>query len=135
MTTAAEHRVLYQLDIMTGAVLLNPSLAPATSTSHLRPAQVFVYRPRSAKGPAVRIRLAAGQPARELAAGDYLDFSPPSDQLLQVTLLPADGPEVQLPILPTGQAALYLECRPAEALPLRQVTDAEGAAAVTRLLK
>ena len=128
-----EKRAMFSFDPLTGGVSLDQAaIAPPLAA---RPAQVFVYRPRGAKGPAVRVRLADGQAARELVPGDYLDFSPPADQPIQVTLLPASGPEVPLLILPTGQAALYLECRPAEALPLRQVKEAVGAAAVTRLLK
>jgi hypothetical protein len=45
------------------------------------------------------------------------------------------GPEVYLAVTPTAETPTYLECRPAEASPLRQVKDAEGAAAITRLVK
>ena len=135
VTTTAEHRALYQLDIATGEVRLSPSAWAAPSTLHTRPTQVFVYRPRSAKGPAVRIQLADGQPAQELAAGSYLDFSPPANQPIRLSLLPAQGPAVELPLVPTSEAALYLECLPAAAEPLRQVKNATGAAALNRLVQ
>jgi hypothetical protein len=44
-----------------------------------RPTQLLIYRPRSAKGPTAQIRLAPDQPAQSLAAGEYLQFSPPAD--------------------------------------------------------
>lgn len=114
-----EHRVLYQLDLTTGVVSLSSSLGTATGAITARPTQVFIYRPRGTKGPAVRIQLAADQPAQALAAGDYLSFSPPADEPVQVRLLPATGPATLLPIIPTTEAPLYLECRPAEAIPRR----------------
>ncbi|GAB3634987.1 hypothetical protein GCM10027422_05770 [Hymenobacter arcticus] len=132
--TAADKRVLFTLSLLTGNVSLDqPSLNTSEVTA--RPTHLFIYRPRSAKGPPVRIRLAAGQPAQELAAGDYLTFEPASDQPVQVYLVPATGPEVSLVVTPTADAPTYLECRPAEATPLRQVKDDAGAEAVTRLVR
>ena len=124
----------YSLDLRTGRV--GPlELATNTSPSAERPTQVFVYRPRNAKGPAVRIRLGADQPVRELAAGDYLELAPVAGQPLQISLVPATGPEVPLAVVPTSEAPTYLECRPDEAVPLRQVAVEAGAAAINRLVK
>ena len=132
--SAVDNRVLFTLSLLTGNVSLDqPSLSAGGTAA--RPTQLFVYRPRSAKGPPVRIRLAADQPPQELAAGNYLTFEPASDQPLRVYLLPASGPEVALPVTPTSEVATYLECRPAEATPLRQVQEAAGAAAVTKLVR
>ena len=128
-----ERRAQFSFSPLTGSTSLDQgAIAPPLAT---RPTHLFVYRPRNAKGPAVRIRLAAGQPAQELAAGEFLTFEPASDQPVQVYLLPEAGPEASLTITPTAELPTYLECRPAAATPLRQVKDDEGAAAVTRLVK
>ena len=129
-----ENRALFTLSLLTGNVSLDQ---PSQNTSDVtaRPTHLFVYRPRSAKGAPVRIRLAAGQPAQELAAGDFLTFEPASDQPVQVYLVPATGPEVSVVVTPTAEIPTYLECRPAEGTPLRQVKDDAGAAAVTRLVR
>ena len=130
--SAADDRVLFTLSLLTGNVSLDQ---PTLSSAAARPTHLFVYRPRSAKGPAVRIQLAADGPAQELAAGDFLTFEPASDQPLRVRLLPASGPETSLDITPTSEVPTYLECRPTEAAPLRQVKSSEGAAAVTKLVR
>jgi len=128
-----ERRALFSFSPLTGSVSLDQgAIAPPLAT---RPTHLFVYRPRNAKGPAVRIRLANDEPAQELNAGDYLDFMPSADQQVQVCLLPATGPAVLLPIVPTAEAPTYLECRPNEPLPLRQVEGNTGAAALTRLVR
>jgi hypothetical protein len=127
-------RALFTLSLLTGNVSLDQP-SQNTSDATARPTHLFVYRPRAAKGPPVRIRLAAGQPAQELIAGDFLTFEPASDQPVQVYVVPATGPEVSLAVTPTADTPTYLECRPAAALPLRLVPDAEGAAAVTRMVK
>lgn len=129
---AADDRALFTLSLLTGNVSLDQ---PSPSAAATRPTQLFVYRPRNAKGPAVRIRLAADQPAQELAAGDFLTFEPASDQPLRVALLPTSGPETSLVVTPTSELPTYLECRPADAAPLRQVQSKEGAAAVTKLVR
>ena len=77
--STVDKRVLFTMSLLTGNVSLDqPSLSAGAAAA--RPTQLFVYRPRSAKGPPVRIRLAADQPPQELAAGDYLTFEPASDQ-------------------------------------------------------
>ena len=122
----------YGLDLRTGRIA--PLEAASVSTPQTeRPLQVFIYRPRGAKGPVARVRLGAGQPVQELAAGSYLEFVPLAGQPLQVSLLPDSGPEVSLAVTPTSEAAIYLECRPTEATPLRQVKNTTGTAAVSRL--
>jgi hypothetical protein len=132
-TPSLERRAQFSFSLLTGSTSLDQgAIAPPLAT---RPTHLFVYRPRNAKGPAVRIRLAADQPAQELAAGDFLTFEPASDQPVQVYLVPATGPEVSVVITPTAEVPTYLECRPAEATPLRQVKDDAGAAAVTRLVR
>lgn len=132
--SAVDSRALFTLSLLTGNISLDQ---PSQNTSEVtaRPTHLFVYRPRSAKGLPVRIRLATGQPVQELAAGDYLTFEPASDQPVQVYLVPTTGPEVSVSVTPTAEIPTYLECRPTEATPLRQVPDAVGAAAVTRLVK
>jgi hypothetical protein len=128
-----ERRAQFSFSLLTGSTSLDQgAIAPPLAT---RPTHLFVYRPRNAKGPAVRIRLAAGQPAQELAAGDFLTFEPASDQPVQVYLVPATGPEVRVVVTPTAEVPTYLECRPTEAVPLRQVKDDAGAAALTRLVR
>jgi len=134
-STNPEHRALYRLSTATGFVSLSPSMGTSISSGAERPAQLFVYRPRSAKGPAVRIRLSTGEAPQELLAGDYLSFSPPIGATVTGYLMPATGPETLLPVIPTSMNAIYLECRPAETTPLRQVKENTGAAAVTRLIK
>ena len=131
-----ERRALFTLHLLPGTASLDqaPTLAETPGAAS-RPTHLFVYRPRNDKGPAVRIRLADDQPAQELAAGDYLTFEPASEQPLRVCLLPATGPAVYLPVTPTAEAPTYLECRTTAELPLRQVKDAVGAAAVTKLVK
>ncbi len=128
-----ERRARFSFSLLTGSTSLDQgAIAPPLAT---RPTHLFVYRPRNAKGPAVRIRLAPDQPARELSAGELLTFEPASDQPVHVYLLPEAGPEASLTITPTAELPTYLECRPATATPLRLVKDTEGAAAVTRLVK
>jgi hypothetical protein len=128
-------RALLKLSTLTGEVRLAQSATSAATAVANRPTHLFVYRPREAKGPAVRIRLADDLPAQDLAAGDFITFEPASDQPLRVCLLPTTGPETYLAVTPTSEAPTYLECRPTAAAPLRQVKDATGAAAVSRLVK
>jgi hypothetical protein len=128
-------RRLLKLSLLTGEVRLAQSNSAVATAVVNRPTNLFIYRPRDAKGPAVRIRLAEGEPAKELAAGDFLAFEPASDQPLHVCLVPAAGPEIRLTITPTTEAPTYLECRPTATVPLRQVNDAAGAAALTRLVR
>lgn len=123
----------YGLDLRTGRIA-PLERATAIPLRAERPTQVFVYRPRSAKGPVVRVRLGADQPVRELAVGDYLELLPLPGQPLQISLLPDTGPETSLAVTPTSETAIYLECRPAEAEPLRQVKTASGAAALAKLV-
>jgi len=131
---SADKRVLFTLSLLTGNVSLDqPSQNAGEVTA--RPTHLFVYRPRNAKGAPVHIRLAAGQSAQELAAGDFLTFEPASDQPLEVYLVPATGPEVSVVVTPTAETPTYLECRPTAATPLRQMPDAVGEAAITRLVK
>jgi hypothetical protein len=127
-------RALFTLDVLTGKCSLNQANGTAIITAS-RPTHLFIYRPRTEKGPAVRIRLADDQPAQELAAGDFLTFEPASDQPLRVCLLPATGAPVYLPLTPTADAPTYLECRPTTPEPLRKVKDAAGAAALSKLVK
>jgi hypothetical protein len=122
----------YGLDLRTGRIA-QLGQATATPLPAEQPTHVFVYRPRSAKGPVARVRLGADQPVRELAVGDYLELLPLPGQPLQISLLPDAGPEISLAVTPTSETATYFECRPAEAEPLRQVKSASGAAAVSRL--
>ena len=131
-----ERRALFTLHLLPGTVSLDqaPTLAETPGATS-RPTHLFVYRPRSDKGPAVRIRLADDQPGQELTAGDYLTFEPASEQPLRVCLLPAAGPPVYLSVTPTAEAPTYLECRTTAELPLRQVKDAVGEAALIRLVK
>ncbi|QKG57078.1 hypothetical protein GKZ68_10830 [Hymenobacter sp. BRD128] len=131
-----ERRALFTLHLLPGTATLDqaPTLAEKPGAA-VRPTHLFVYRPRGDKGPAVRIRLADDQPARELVPGDYLTFEPASEQPLRVCLLPAAGPAVYLPVTPTAEAPTYLECRATAPEPLRQVKDAAGAAALNRLVK
>ena len=134
--TGSEHRTLYRLDLASGEV--NPVLGANQElliTVPGRPTQVFIYRPRGAKGPPVGIKFADDQPAQQLAAGEYLSFSPPANQPLEVHMLPATGPEAALPLVATPDAPVYLECRPADEAPLRQVSQKTGDAGVSRLLK
>ena len=128
-------RTLLRLSLLTGEVRLAQSNSTAATTVANRPTHLFIYRPRSEKGPAVRIRLAEGEPAKELAAGEFLTFEPASDQPLRVCLLPAAGPETYLAVTPTSESPTYLECRPTAAAPLRKVNDAAGAAALDRLVR
>jgi hypothetical protein len=102
-----ERRALFSLSPLTGGTSLDPSATNAPLAT--RPTQLFVYRPRSAKGPAVRIRLGEEQTAQELAVGQFLSFSPSSDQPLRVYFLPGAGPETSLTITPTAEAPTYLE--------------------------
>jgi len=124
----------YSLDLRTGRVA-PLELATVRVPAVERPTQVFVYRPRAAKGPAARLRLGAGQPVRELAAGDYLELAPVAGQPLQISLLPLTGPEMPLTVVPTSEAPTYLECQPTGAAPLRQVDATTGAAALTKIVK
>ena len=126
-------RALLKLSLLTGEVRLAQSNSSAATAVANRPTNLFIYRPSSAKGPAVRIRLADDQPAQDLAAGDFLTFEPASDQPLRVCLLPATGAPAYLAVVPTSEAPTYLECRPATTEPLRKVTDKTGAAALTKL--
>jgi hypothetical protein len=130
-----EHRALFRLSSASGLVSESQSMGTTLASSAERPAQLFIYRPRNAKGPAVRIRLSTGEAPQQLVAGDYLSFSPPLGATVTVYLVPATGPEIQVPVLATSQSAVYLECRPASAAPLRQVQQEVGADAVTRLVR
>lgn len=132
--STVDTRALFTMSLLTGNVSLDQP-SQNTNAATARPTHLFVYRPRNAKGPGVRIRLAGGQPAQELATGDFLTFEPASDQPVQVYLVPAAGPEVSLTVTPTADTPTYLECRPAGATPLRQVPDAVGAAALNRLVQ
>jgi hypothetical protein len=131
---SGERRALFTFSPLTGKSSLNQSSSAAVAIAG-RPTHLFIYRPRSEKGPAVRIRLADDQPAQELAAGDFLTFEPASDAPLRVCLLPATGAPTYLAVTPTAEAPTYLECRPATPEPLRKVKDTAGAAALTRLVK
>jgi hypothetical protein len=126
------------LDTDTGVPFLpgHHSLKPQSQllNPQSRPTQLLIYRPRSAKGPAAQIRLAPDQPAQSLAAGEYLQFSPPAGQPLTVQVQLASGAEATLPVLPTAESAVYLEFRPGQAVPLQQVKAEAGAAAVSRLV-
>jgi hypothetical protein len=133
-STSGGHRTLFTLSPLTGKSSLSQSSNAAVAIAG-RPTHLFIYRPRAEKGPAVRIRLAEGQPAQELAAGEYLTFEPASDAPLRVCLLPATGPETYLAVTPTAEAPTYLECRPTTPEPLRKVKDTAGAAALSRLVK
>ena len=73
--------------------------------------------------------------AQELAAGDFLTFEPVGDQPVQVSVSPAAGPAVDVVVTPTAEVPTYLECWPARVIPLRQVKEVEGAAALTRLVR
>ncbi|MGI4867612.1 MAG: hypothetical protein ACRYFZ_27075 [Janthinobacterium lividum] len=126
---------LLKLSLLTGEVRLAQSNSVAAAVVANRPTHLFIYRPRSEKGPAVRISLAEGQPTQELAAGDFLTFEPSSDQALRVCLLPTTGPATYLAVTPTAEAPTYLECRPTGPEPLRKVTDATGAAALSKLVR
>jgi hypothetical protein len=141
--TAALTRERYELDLVagTGTPFLPAQHLPKQQipAQHLlnpqsRPTQLLIYRPRSAKGPAAQIRLAPDQPAQSLAAGEYLQFSPLADQPLTVRVQLAGGIEATLPVLPAAETAVYLECRPGQAVPLQQVKVEVGAAAVSRLV-
>jgi hypothetical protein len=132
--STSDTRALFTLSLLTGNVSLDQP-SQNTGTAAARPTHLFIYRPRTAKGPPVRIRLATGQPAQELAAGDFLTFEPIGDQPVQVSVSQATGPDVDMVVTPTAEAPTYLECWPARVIPLRQVKEAEGAAAVTRLVK
>ncbi|MDJ0367756.1 hypothetical protein QMK33_21635 [Hymenobacter sp. H14-R3] len=137
--TAALTRERYELNLDTGTGTPFLPTQRSLSAQHLpnplsRPTQLLVYRPRSAKGPAAQIRLAPDQPAQSLAAGEYLQFSPLAGQPLTVRIQLAGGMEVTLPVLPTAETAVYLECRPGQDVPLQQVKVEVGAAAVSRLI-
>jgi hypothetical protein len=132
---ASGSQKLLRLSLLTGEVRLAQSNSAAATTVANRPTHLFIYRPRSEKGPAVRIRLAEGQPAQELAAGDFLTFEPLSDEPLRVCLLPATGPAAYLAVTPTSEAPTYLECRPTGPEPLRKVDDKAGAAALNKLVR
>jgi hypothetical protein len=128
-------RAQLKLSTLTGEVRLAQSHASAATAVANRPTNLFIYRLRDAKGPAVRIRLADDLPAQDLVAGDFLSFEPASDQPLRVCLLPATGPPVYLAVIPTSEAPTYIECRPTAGLPLRRTDDKTGAAALTKLSK
>lgn len=128
-------RAQLKLSPLTGEVRLAQSHASAATAVANRPTNLFIYRLRDAKGPAVRIRLADDLPAQALAAGNFLSFEPASDQPLRVCLLPASGPPSYLAVTPTSEAPTYLECRPAAEIPLRKTDDKTGAAALTKLSK
>lgn len=134
-STNPEHRALYRLSTVAGTISESESMGTALSSGGERPTQLFVYRARSAKGPPVRVRLSTGEDPQELRAGDYLSFSPPIGATVTVYLVPVTGPEMSLSVIATSQNAVYLECQPAEATPLRQVKESAGAAAVTRLVR
>lgn len=134
-STNPEHQALYRLSTETGRVSLSPSMGETLASGAERPTQLFIYRPRNAKGDAVRVRLSTGEPAQELVAGDYLSFSPPIGPPITVYLTPATGPEIVLPVALTPSTATYFEYRPTKPQSLRQVKQEVGAAAVTRLVK
>lgn len=112
-------RTQQKLSILTGEVRLAQSNTTAATAVANRPTHRFIYRPRSEKGPAARIRLAEGQPAQERAAGAFLTFEPTSDEPLQVCLVPAAGPETRLTITPTTEAPTYLDSNAAPRPPRR----------------
>lgn len=126
-------RALLKLSLLTGEVRLAQSNSIAAKAVANRPTNLFIYRPRSAKGAVARIQLAADQPTKDLAAGDFLTFEPASDQPLRICMLYAAGAPVYLDVTPTSEAPTYLECRPTTPEPLRKVTDKAGAAALTKL--
>lgn len=132
--STVDTRALFTLSLLTGNVSLDQP-SQNTGAAAARPTHLFIYRPRAAKGPPVRIRLATGQPAQELAAGDFLTFEPVGDQPVQVSVSQAAGPDVDVVVTPTAEVPTYLECWPARVIPLRQVKEVEGAAAVTRLVR
>jgi len=132
-TPSDKRRVLFGFDPLTGGTSLDPSTATVPLAT--RPTHLFVYRPRGDKGPPVRIRLAEDQPARELAAGDYLTFEPSEGLPVQVCLRTADSTETHFSVLPTAEAPTYLECRATAATPLRLIPDATGASALNRLAR
>jgi hypothetical protein len=132
--SSVDTQALFTLSLLTGNVSLDQP-SQNTGMASARPTHLFIYRPRAAKGPPVRIRLASGQPAQELVSGDFLTFEPVGDQPVQVYMSQATGPEVDLVVTPTAEASTYLECWPARVVPLHQVKEAEGAAAVTRLVR
>lgn len=134
-STNPEHRALYRLSTASGLISESESMGTTLASGGERPTQLFVYRPRGAKGPPVRIRLSTGEASQELRAGDFLSFSPPIGATTMVYLVPAAGPETALPVVATSQHAIYLECQPVAPAPLRQVKEDTGAAAVTRLVK
>ncbi|RZL07897.1 MAG: hypothetical protein EOO62_16365, partial [Hymenobacter sp.] len=99
--TLTRERYELNLDAGTGTPFLPAQHLPNPQN---RPTQVLIYRPRSAKGPAVQIRLASDEPAQSLTAGEYLQFSPAASQLLTVRMQLASGVEATLPVLPTADA-------------------------------
>lgn len=129
----AEHPVPMRLPVLTGVVA--PAAAAGASGLAARPTQLYLYRPQAAKGPPVRVRLAADEPARELAAGDYLSFTLPASQAVQVCLLPASGPETCLPVELTPEATTYLEYQPNQPTPFQPVPAKTGEAALRRLVQ
>lgn len=133
MPTSNGPRALLKLSLLTGEVRLAQSNSIAAKAVANRPTNLFIYRPRSAKGAVARIQLAADQPTKDLAAGDFLTFEPASDQPLRICMLYAAGAPVYLDVTPTSEAPTYLECRPTTPEPLRKVTDKAGAAALTKL--
>jgi hypothetical protein len=128
-----EHRVLYRLSLLTGVVSIDQPTGMDSPTPAVRPTQLFVYRPRSAKGPAVRIRLGEEQTTQELAAGQFLSFSPRSDLPLQVYVVPETGPETSFTVTPTTEAPTYLEYLPKLEHLLHQVADKVGASALNKM--
>jgi hypothetical protein len=134
-TASPEHRTLFYLDLLNGSISLDQPVLPAAPGSVLTPAHLFIYRPHNAKGPAVHIRLVEGQPAQELAPGDYLSLFPDKNQPLRLCLLADSGAETHFDITPSTAACTYLEYRPASGSSLRLVPYTEGYAALKRLAR
>ena len=132
-TGVAERPAMMNLDLLTGVSTLTATTGGTDFRA--RPTQLYLYRPPAAKGPPVRVRLAADEPAQELAAGDYLSFTLPASQAVQVCLLRADGSETCLPVGLAPEATTYLECQPDQPTPFQPVPAKTGETALRRLLR
>ena len=134
-TGVAEHPALFYVDLLSGTVSLDQLSTPAATGLVINPTHLFIYRLRNAKGPTIRIRLAEGQPAQELVAGDYLSLFPDKNQPVRIYLLAASGAETYFDMTPAAEACTYLEYRPTPGTPLRLVPYTEGSAALNRLAR
>jgi hypothetical protein len=132
---SAERRRLFYLNLLNGSISLNQPIDAPAPGSVVTPTHLFIYRPHHAKGPSVRVRLAEGQPAQELAAGDYLSLFPDGNQPLRISVLADSGAETHFDIKPTTEACTYLEYRPTTGTPLHLVPYTEGYAALERLAR